>query len=77
MATYALKIQENVISLKFMEIVFLRYHRDQFIAQDKGDDQSRNGQSPFGIYSNEIKKSLHSIPAVSVPPARLWFPPAH
>jgi hypothetical protein len=24
-----------------MEIVFLCYHRDQFIAQDKGDDQSR------------------------------------
>ena len=33
--------EENVISLKFMEIVFLCYHRDQFIAQDKGDDQSR------------------------------------
>ena len=37
--------EENVISLKFMEIVFLCYHRDQFIAQDKGDDQSRNGDN--------------------------------
>ncbi len=28
-----------------MEIVFLRYHRNQLIAQDKGDDQSRNGDN--------------------------------
>ena len=37
--------EENVVSLKFMEIVFLRYHRNQFIAQDKCDDQSRNGDN--------------------------------
>ena len=49
--------EENVISLKFMEIVFLCYHRDQFIAQDKGDDQSRNGDDHrLGYILNQIKK---------------------
>ena len=48
--------EENVISLKFMEIVFLCYHRDQFIAQDKGDDQSRNGDDHrLGYILNQIK----------------------
>ena len=69
--------EENVISLQIHGNCFLCYHRDQFIAQDKGDDQSRNGDDHrLGYILNQIKNPAFH-PCGVCPTCPAMVPPAH
>ena len=55
--------KENVVSFKFMEVVFLCYHCNQLIAQDERDDHSCDGDNHrLGKILDQVKNPC--IPAL-------------